>query len=334
MANANQLNHIDVAALAAHAQLHQTKDFAVTIKSVSDEGTFTGILSVYDVVDLGNDSISEGAFSKTLQESGGSIPCLWQHRDPIGMLEVRDTGAELEVKGRLVMDLQLAKDALALMKAGVVHGLSIGYKVIKHKMEKGVRILKELALYEGSIVTFPMLPLAQITGVKSDSKADFSTELDMAQAMSARYMIQCALEHALDSIAWDARMDDAEKISASSESIDQFRASYMAAMPRYLEAMNGMSEMSGMSALPGEQKAGRTISSANRARIQEAIDVLMALMDMEDSGTSPGKGEAAEPPAVGAAKQVNTELPEGDSPDHSTLKTLIQKRSITWNPTN
>jgi HK97 family phage prohead protease len=312
----------------ADAKIHQTKDFAITIKSVSDEGTFTGVLSVYDVVDLGNDSISKGAFSKTLQESGGDIPCLWQHRDPVGMLAVKDTGEALEVQGTLVMDLQLARDAVALMKAGVVHGLSIGYKVIKSKVENGVRILKEIALYEGSIVTFPMLPQAQVTGVKGEGKADFATELDMAQSLSARCMVQHALQNSLDSIVWDSRMDDVEKITASSESIDQFRGAYLSALPRYLDAMNNMSEMS---AQPAEQKAGRTLSDASREKIQEAIDVLTALLAGTPTDTAPMVDEPMMAEAAGAQtaeaeKQGNTDSPAEADPDHSVLKTLLKQR--------
>jgi phage head maturation protease len=49
----------------------------------------------------------------------------------------------------------------------VLKGLSIGYDSVKDKVENGVRRLSELKLWEISLVTFPMNPVAQVTGVKN-----------------------------------------------------------------------------------------------------------------------------------------------------------------------
>jgi phage head maturation protease len=58
------------------------------------------------------------------------------------------------------------------MKAGACKGLSIGYRTIKDLMDGPVRRLKELALYEGSVVTLACNPLAQITAVKRQGEQD------------------------------------------------------------------------------------------------------------------------------------------------------------------
>lgn len=310
----------------------ERKDFRLDIKSVEDEGTFTGILSVYDVVDLGSDSVQKGAFDKTLRESGGEIPCLWQHdaSRPIGMLKVTDTGEGLEVKGTLTMEVEQAREALALMKARVVKGLSIGYRAIKAKVDKGVRLLTEIALMEGSIVTFPMLPLAQVTSVKADEqKGDFLTELDRAQVLAMRTMMISSLWNALDSIIWDGELTAEERISQSDESIGQFQKAYIGFLPR-LFALWGEKQAS-----PEERKAGRTISAATSTRIREAIKILESLLDPEAAGTLADEVKAPVTQPAGAVPQDSPQPePQPEAEIHSTLKSLFTQRSVQWIPKN
>ena len=73
----------------------------------------------------------------------------------------------------LIDDVQLAKEAHALLKAGAISGLSIGYRTIvdEYDRETNTSTLKELELWETSLVTFPANDAARVTGVKS--KRDF-----------------------------------------------------------------------------------------------------------------------------------------------------------------
>ncbi|MGY4281031.1 HK97 family phage prohead protease [Bradyrhizobium sp. LM2.7] len=56
------------------------------------------------------------------------------------------------------------RDTYALLKAGALDGLSIGYVSKKDSFDrtKNVRRLEEIHLFEISIVTFPMLPSATV----------------------------------------------------------------------------------------------------------------------------------------------------------------------------
>ena len=174
----------------------QTKDFKFELKALAEDGTFEGYLSVFNVIDLGNDVVEPGAFTKTIQEQKGTVPLLWQHRTdkPIGTLTLEEDQYGLKVNGKLLLEVQQGREAYTLVKSGVIKGLSIGFEAIKKQVEKGVRRLKEIRLYEGSIVTFPMLPIAQITGIKSlEDKSDFLTELEEAQTRSMGYMMMDAL---------------------------------------------------------------------------------------------------------------------------------------------
>jgi hypothetical protein len=61
-----------------------------------------------------------------------------------------------------------ARKAYALMKAGAVKGLSIGYQIVHDGLQNGVRVLQELKLHEVSVVTFAMNPRAQVMAVKEE----------------------------------------------------------------------------------------------------------------------------------------------------------------------
>lgn len=148
-----------------------TKDFKFYVKAVEDKGSFEGMAAVYGNVDLGGDIIEPGAFTQTIKGKGGKVPLLWQHdqREPIGMGTLRDSKEGLLITGQLVLESDVARKALGLMKAEVLKGLSIGYDTVVSEYDKArdVRKLKEVKLWEVSLVTFPMNPKAQVTAVKS-----------------------------------------------------------------------------------------------------------------------------------------------------------------------
>jgi len=144
-------------------------------------GAFEGIASVYGNVDSYGDIVEPGAFTKTISERGANVPILWQHDSalPIGMGQVYDAGSHLGIKGQILDTVRHGADALQLIKAGVVKGLSIGYKTIKDEWDatRKVKLLKEIKLYEVSVVTFPANELAVLTGIKSQSEDEDAFEL-------------------------------------------------------------------------------------------------------------------------------------------------------------
>lgn len=143
------------------------------IKQIDEQGRFAGYASIFGVVDSQNDMILEGAFGKTLAENGGDIKLLWQHSfdEPIGIFtNIREDARGLYVEGRLLLDVQRAKEAHALLKAGAIAGLSIGYVPVDYHIDpqNGVRVLHEVALYEVSFVTFPANDQARVSAVKGE----------------------------------------------------------------------------------------------------------------------------------------------------------------------
>lgn len=154
----------------------QRLDIPLTVKSVGDSGEFEGYGSVFGVKDSYSDIIVPGAFAKSLaawQEKGRLPALLWQHNmsEPIGIYtEMREDETGLYLKGRLLIDDDpLAKRAHAHMKAGSLSGLSIGYVLndYDYDNQKDAFILKEIDLWEVSLVTFPANDEARISNVKS-----------------------------------------------------------------------------------------------------------------------------------------------------------------------
>jgi uncharacterized protein len=152
--------------------MNSTRDFKFYVKDIQPKtGTFQGLGAVYGNVDLGGDIIEPGAFTRTIKNSGGKVPLLWQHdqHEPIGIAKLSDSKEGLVVNGQLVMESNVAQKAFALMKADVLTGLSIGFDTVvsEYNKEKDIRHLKELKLWEMSLVTFPMNTSARVTAVKS-----------------------------------------------------------------------------------------------------------------------------------------------------------------------
>ena len=166
---------------------------SVQFKADDIEGReFRGYASTYDK-DLGGDIILPGAFAKTLSERGDRIKVLWQHNDAIGKLtEAKEDGTGLFVVGKL-SKTRLADEAMELMRDKVIDQMSIGYSVPQGKSEyaenDGTRYIKELKLYETSLVTFPMNENAFITGVKSVRDAIRTGNLDETSIAELKHML-------------------------------------------------------------------------------------------------------------------------------------------------
>lgn len=234
---------------------------AMAVKALQEDGSFEGILASYNTVDLGGDKILPGAFTKTMQEKGNEVPMLWQHNpdEPIGTLQLSDSADGLMVKGQLLMDLDYAKKAYILLKAGVIKGLSIGFSTVKKDIQEGVRLLKEIKLYEGSVVTFPMNEHCMVTAVKKENgaievKDDFNGELSTIQLQDAGYQMFSALFSAIGSTVWGGVLSKDETISGVKTVIDQFTDSYMSYLPMYLDWISGESDMEVMGRARAEEK--------------------------------------------------------------------------------
>lgn len=157
------------------------------IKSVDEQGCFKGYASVFGVLDNQNDILVPGAFSASLYGRVHDIKLLWQHQqsEPIGVFDViREDKRGLYVEGRLLLQVQKAQEAYALLKERAISGLSIGYSPVRYHIDPAtqVRELREVALWEISLVTFPANSDAQVSLVKHDNLDDDVTWATMQDA--------------------------------------------------------------------------------------------------------------------------------------------------------
>lgn len=136
------------------------------VLAVSDEGEITGTAWPFGGPDRVGDVIEKGAFT-----SPASLPMLFAHDQAqvIGVWdEIAETPEGLTVKGRLLVEkVTRAAEVRAMIKAGAVSGLSIGFVTKSAKRHAKGRTISALDLHEISVVAVPAHPGAQITSVKS-----------------------------------------------------------------------------------------------------------------------------------------------------------------------
>ena len=161
------------------------------VSAVEGGTQISGYASLFGAVDQGGDVVEAGAYDASLgrlAQAGRRIKMLWQHdpAQPIGVWdEVREDAKGLWVKGRILDSVARGREAAALIAAGAIDGLSIGYRTLRaSKNAKGQRSLSELELWEVSLVTFPMLPTARVAA-KGDFVALGEVLRDMAACFTA-----------------------------------------------------------------------------------------------------------------------------------------------------
>ena len=141
----------------------------------------SGYLASFGNKDADSDIIMKGAFAKSLNERGVNsttarkISYLYQHdmTKPIG----RFTTLVEDEKGlyfeATLDNIPLANDVLEQYKSGTLNQHSIGFRYIKDKVEHSKEldayIIKEVDLFEGSVVTMGANENTPFLGMKSDS---------------------------------------------------------------------------------------------------------------------------------------------------------------------
>lgn len=95
-----------------------------------------GYASLFGACDQGGDEVACGAYAASLKRLSAekrAVKMLWQHdpAQPIGIWdEVREDERGLYVKGRLLDTVERGREAAALIGAGAIDGLSIGYRTV------------------------------------------------------------------------------------------------------------------------------------------------------------------------------------------------------------
>ena len=160
---------------------------------VTDGVVVEGYASLFGKPDQGGDTVQAGAYGASLNAlaaQGRRVKMLWQHDpgQPIGVWEdVREDAKGLYVKGRILTEVERGREAAALLSAGAIDGLSIGYRTLRaERNAKGQRLLAEVELWEVSLVTFPMLAEARVSAkAEATDWQDMAAMFDEARAVMA-----------------------------------------------------------------------------------------------------------------------------------------------------
>jgi uncharacterized protein len=157
--------------------------------AVTEGKVISGYASLFGKADQGGDVVQAGAYATSLSalaRAGRRVKMLWQHdpTQPIGVWdEVREDATGLWVKGRILTEVARGREAVALLEAGAIDGMSIGYRTLRAERDgKGRRLLAELELWEVSLVTFPMLADARVAS-KGEAPGEDDSWRDLAQVL-------------------------------------------------------------------------------------------------------------------------------------------------------
>ena len=165
-----------------------------------DKGVIKGYASMFDNVDSDDDVITRGAYAKTLQENSERIAFLYQHnmQQPIGKplsMKEDDKGLYIEAK---ISNSSLGKDVKTMVSEGILKEFSVGFIPIKEEIVGNYNHIKEIKLFEFSLVTLAANPLAQVTEYKGTKSVDnlideFDELIKMCRKLDNPHLIEFQL---------------------------------------------------------------------------------------------------------------------------------------------
>jgi HK97 family phage prohead protease len=151
------------------------------------------------------------------------VKLLWQHyqSEPLGkILELREDARGLFIKA-VISDTARGRDALALLRDEAINGFSIGYDPIPGGVDfskaadgRALRNLREVRLWEASLVTMPMNEAAGVTALKEVAPPDAPLPPD-ADALAQMYSTIASLQTRLTAL--EAQLAPAEKAGRADE---------------------------------------------------------------------------------------------------------------------
>ncbi|MBR2189310.1 MAG: HK97 family phage prohead protease [Eubacterium sp.] len=207
---------------------HLYKNFE--LKS-GESGEISGYFSTYDrIPDTYGDIIAPGAFKKTIEkrkESGHPWPLCWNHDLNMIIGSVDPASIEDTEKGPLMtasfFNTDLAQEKREIVKSGVVYQFSFAYDVKEAgqvTLEDGTKAieLKEVDLFEVSIVPVPANQNAVMTDVKAGRRNKKSDEEIIRQIISLASQL---LDDGVDDTGDPDDGEDKAKANAAAEEPEQ-----------------------------------------------------------------------------------------------------------------
>ena len=248
----------------------QTKAFDLIVDEQDDlgEGEILAYASTFDrIPDSYGDVVAPGAFTKTLAEwnaSGNPIPLLFGHRtdDPrmnIGeIIEATEDERGLRVRAKFDESNEVAAYTRKLVMEGRLSKLSFAYDTIDSApvvLEDGTRAreLRELKLFEVSLVPIPANPLTEVIDAKEAPEglvADEEQSVDEPQVLDEETKRALLNIVSVMDLAWShavAAADDIleEHLGIKSEATEEKAVAEKAAADELSNAIDTISTLAG-----------------------------------------------------------------------------------------
>ncbi len=158
------------------------KSAAIKTTPTDGSGRFTALLAAYGPpADWQNEIFDFPAFKESILEwklRGVRPPILFNHsaNEPTSKIgefvSLQEIPSGLLVEGQLNLKNPLALEVYESMLNGSLDSLSVGFEYVSTYMTDDIRHISKALLIEGSVVTMPAEPRAQILAVKSRSTND------------------------------------------------------------------------------------------------------------------------------------------------------------------
>jgi len=300
------------------------KDFKVEFDIKMAEYKVDAYVAILNNKDESNERIRSGAFTKTIRDRfpQGLIKAFWRHTSPMGMPNHIEEDTKGLFTSTNISKTEENKDRMIYIADGVVDRASIGYNVLKDNYDEGIRDLLELKLFEYSFVPIAANEETYIVSVKSvdDMLSDFRSlitgnlsELIFKAAgwdeqkpypneHSARLQEPDKFNPDTFRRTPDGTIYGSKKVPATADVIwgklkghDKPSDNPIPQAIRFPiknwtadEAKKWLKDNNitfiSFEAASKSLKEGRIISSSNRNKIKDCIDVLQMLMELSDPG--------------------------------------------------
>jgi len=202
----------------------QKKTYSGKDFTTGENGTISGYFATFDhdKGDSYGDVIKKGAFAGTIarrKESGHPFPMCFNHDFSVIIGRVTDIGED--DKGAYFtaefFPTEKAQEIRNIIKSGVLWQFSFAFDILESgntKLEDGTvaRELRELELYEISIVMVPANPRATVTDIKSGRRSQNRELLRMIAGIKAEQDIK--KESLLRSIGKETNLAKLKKMEA------------------------------------------------------------------------------------------------------------------------
>jgi HK97 family phage prohead protease len=156
--------------------------FEVKDNQEEDYYHLNGYGSTFGNVDRVNDVVEKGAFKKSLKKRMPKLLFGHESRDvPVGIIDsIKEDDNGLIFEARMPKNDAFVRDRIMpQIKIGSLNSFSIGYTIDVSEIDNktGIRKLKEISLFEISIVTFPANEKATLQAFKNIEEAVESEEV-------------------------------------------------------------------------------------------------------------------------------------------------------------